>query len=481
MNTVLLVCRLVLAAVFVLAAVGKLADQPGARRAAGEFGVPERLTGIAGMGLPLIELAVAAALVPPLSAPYAAAAATLLLLAFAAAMIRMMARGEQPDCHCFGAIHSKPVSGGALARDGVLAAVAAFTAVAGWSHGGGAGVTGSGLSGDQMLALVAILIVVAAIGGLTAFCLALLRQQGRILARLDAIENGRAGGGTAAAVGWPGLMPGATAPDVMLEDLDRRPVALSSLWNDGTPTLLVFADPGCGPCAALLPEVAAWQHDHGNRLTVAIVYSGTIDDQRARSEEHGLTRVLRQRSNEASRAYRVQGTPSAVLISADGRIAAEPAAGAVAIRALVDRAIDSPVVLPPRTGDPAPVAELADLDGRVHRLGAATGRATALLFWNPDCGFCRQMLPGLRTYEADARADAPDLLLISRGTVEANRGCGLRAPIVLDQENRVMRDYGARGTPVAILIDGSGTVVTDPAGGAEAVFALLREAEVRLV
>ena len=59
MEVALSVARIVLAAVFALAAVTKLADLDGARRAARDFGVPERLAPAVGTLLPVAELAVA--------------------------------------------------------------------------------------------------------------------------------------------------------------------------------------------------------------------------------------------------------------------------------------------------------------------------------------------------------------------------------------------------------------------------------------
>lgn len=82
MDVVLLLARLVLAAVFVVAALGKLADREGSRRAVEGFGVPAALVGPVGLGLPVVELAIAVGLVVVASAAWAAAVAAALLGAF---------------------------------------------------------------------------------------------------------------------------------------------------------------------------------------------------------------------------------------------------------------------------------------------------------------------------------------------------------------------------------------------------------------
>src|SRR5687767_10184803 len=102
MEVVLLVARLLLAAVFFLAAATKLVDRAGARRAAVDFGVPAAVARPFAFILPLAELAVAGALLPGASARWGALGALALLLVFVAAIALNLARGRKPDCRCFG-------------------------------------------------------------------------------------------------------------------------------------------------------------------------------------------------------------------------------------------------------------------------------------------------------------------------------------------------------------------------------------------
>src|SRR3954447_24997261 len=109
MDAAVLAARLLLAALFVVSGVGKLADLPGFRRVLLGFGVGERLARIGAVALPIAELATAAALLVQPWAVWGAAAALLLLAAFTGAIVKVLARGEAPDCGCFGALHSAPV------------------------------------------------------------------------------------------------------------------------------------------------------------------------------------------------------------------------------------------------------------------------------------------------------------------------------------------------------------------------------------
>jgi thiol-disulfide isomerase/thioredoxin len=127
----------------------------------------------------------------------------------------------------------------------------------------------------------------------------------------------------------------------------------------------------------------------------------------------------------------------------------------------------------PRVGEPAPEVRLADLKGEEVSLQEGFGGTeTLVLFWNPGCGFCQQMLPDLKEWESKAPEGAPRLLVVSAGSEEANKEMGLTSPVVLDQQFAVGRSFGASGTPSAVLVDAEGKVATDVAVGAPAVMEL---------
>src|ERR671916_2626020 len=126
MNLALLVIRLLLAAVFVVAGVAKLADRKGSRQAMIDFGVPTGLASPLGILLPLAELVCAVALIPSATAWWGAVGTLALVLLFVAGIGINLARGRKPECRCFGQLHSAPAGWSTLARNTVLAAPAAF-------------------------------------------------------------------------------------------------------------------------------------------------------------------------------------------------------------------------------------------------------------------------------------------------------------------------------------------------------------------
>jgi methylamine dehydrogenase accessory protein MauD len=70
----------------------------------------------------------------------------------------------------------------------------------------------------------------------------------------------------------------------------------------------------------------------------------------------------------------------------------------------------------PAVGEPAPVLEVADLEGQAHRVGAARadGRSTLLLFVSPTCPVCKSLLPAVKSSRRDERTWL-DLILASDG------------------------------------------------------------------
>ena len=109
MNSVLVIARLLLAAVFGVSGVAKVADLRGARKSMGDFGVPASLAMPVAVLLALFELVCAIGLLTSSWAWWSAAAVLGMLVAFILAMAANLARGRSPDCHCFGQLHASVV------------------------------------------------------------------------------------------------------------------------------------------------------------------------------------------------------------------------------------------------------------------------------------------------------------------------------------------------------------------------------------
>jgi uncharacterized membrane protein YphA (DoxX/SURF4 family) len=150
-----LIVRIALAALFLVAALSKLAARQRTWARVRVFGVPERLARPVAVLLPLGELAIALLLVPASAARIGGILAGAALLMFSAAVARLIARGEAPECNCFGLLHSSSVGPGMLARNLCLAGIALGVAIV------GAG-TSPGISGQAwtfVVGLITLLVV----------------------------------------------------------------------------------------------------------------------------------------------------------------------------------------------------------------------------------------------------------------------------------------------------------------------------------
>jgi peroxiredoxin len=341
----------------------------------------------------------------------------------------------------------------------------------------------------------------------------LARQQGRILLRLEALEEHlgqRPSGLPPPAPNLPPQMPpglpmGSLAPDFELPDLSGRIEKLSDYR--GQKVLLTFFNPGCGFCVQMAPELAALPVEgREGRPLPLVVTTGDAETNRRLIEEHSIPcPVLVQAKMEVASEYRAHGTPMGYLIDEEGRIASEMAAGAEALlalaqapgapagdrngvaqsgnghkthpgnRALADSRINRSGL---KAGTVAPEFSLPRLDGGEVSLGEYRGRQALIVFSDPDCGPCNSLAPKLE--QIHRQRSGVEVLMVSRGEAEANRRkvkeLGLSFPVVLQRQWEISRLYGMFATPIAYWIDAGGTIAADVATGEEQILALWSQA-----
>jgi len=274
--------RLVISAVFAAAAFGKLAARAAAMQAVADFGVP---------GLLVLAL----------------------LAVFSAVVARVVLRGEHPACACFGAAGVTRVGVRTLARNGVLAVLAAVALAC--------ALASPRLPPAGRAAGLAVTVVLGAV----------LAWQGMQLRALRAQVSGPAVSQAAA----EGLPAGSVAPEFALPGADGAGRTLEGLLAGGLPMVLVFLHPGCGPCRLIAGELPRWRQRRAGQVEIVVVSSGTLEENRLWAAEYGITGVLVQDRFEVARRYRLRGTPDAVLIGQDGRVRIGAAGGPAGIRELL--------------------------------------------------------------------------------------------------------------------------------------------------
>jgi peroxiredoxin len=129
-----------------------------------------------------------------------------------------------------------------------------------------------------------------------------------------------------------GLSVGTPAPAFRLPRVGGGELSLEEYR--GQSVLLVFSDPGCGPCNQLAPKLERL-HRQSLDLEILMVSRGGRAANEAKIVEHGLTfPVVLQRHWEISRLYAMFATPIAYLLDRDLTVTAQVATGTNAIVAL---------------------------------------------------------------------------------------------------------------------------------------------------
>jgi len=333
----------------------------------------------------------------------------------------------------------------------------------------------------------------------------LVRQNGRILLRLESIEKtlgSRAGKGAKKQHEPAGLAIGTPAPDFELPDLDGARHKLSDFRERSV--LLIFFNPKCGFCTKMAADLAALPTENGpDRVVPVVVTTGAADENRKLVEQYGIRCVvLLQEEMQVAAKYHAQGTPMGYRIDAAGRIASDLAVGA---EALLKLATTLPSPHKPaakvnghaakghepdpslarskinrnglKAGTVAPEFRLPRIDGDELSLADFRGGRVLLVFSDPNCGPCDTLAPELERIHCQRRD--VQVLMISRRDAEATRvkasRLGLSFPIVMQKQWEVSLQYGMFATPIAYLIDEQGVLLSDVAVGVGPVLALAEQ------
>ncbi len=494
MEIILLLIRLILFGIFAVAGVGKLLDLEGSEQAVKDFGAPEEVAKPLAVLLPLAEIIFAVCLLFVETSWVGAIGALVLLLTFIGGILVQMAKGNAPDCHCFGVIHSEPVSKKILIRN-IIFAVMAFVLILSGKYNQGLSLfdaRNDNLEGNFM-SLILGLATVGLLAAVVFYLKKISEQQTQIMRRIEIMEvtalDSSAGEIKRDGVTQPaaGILIGTPAPEFSLPDINNEIVASGQLFAQAKPTLLVFVSPTCGPCASLLPEFETWQTELRGKMEFVFISSGNAEDNLKKFAGANLKRILLQNDREVGLLFGAEWTPAAVVVNEDGTIASKLAVGDQQIRGLVEKIkseIDNGemLLIAATKGDDSqniklgknlPEFALSDVFDKTVTSQSLLGKKTLVTFWSTTCGFCDQMLDDLRDWDKTKGTNEPHLLLLSEGEPEKHKAFDLNSSIVLDTGRTVSNELGMQGTPSAVLINENGKIVSETAVGAEQIWTLV--------
>jgi thiol-disulfide isomerase/thioredoxin/uncharacterized membrane protein YphA (DoxX/SURF4 family) len=485
MELVLLIIRLILFGVFAVAGISKLLDPEGAKKAMRDFGTPEEFTSFFAVGLPFAELTFAVCLLFVGMSWVGAAGALLLLTTFIGGMIWQMAQGNAPECHCFGQIHSEPVGKKSLIRNVAFALLALVLLFSGRERQG----LDLAATTVGMLQIVLILFLVILGVLLLGYLVKVAAQQNEIVRRLGILEfaSSEPGAVERNEAGDPsdGLPIGAPLPDFAIPDLNGRIVQLDHLLSENKPFLFLFVGAQCAPCETLLPEIKEWEATLSNKLKFVFVSHGDVAVNMEKFGNDPSRTVLVERERAFAVSVGAKWTPTALFVDSHGNIASHIAPGDLAIRRLVEqiktRDLNDDFVYflglnghrRPNIGQRIPEFKATDINGREITEKDFAGRTTLVAFSSPTCGHCAGLMEEIREWESSKNMNGPQIVVFTDGDEEEERKLGLRTPIIVDKDYKTAAGFGMRGVPSAVLVDETGTIVTEAAVGSNNIWSLI--------
>ena len=349
-----------------------------------------------------------------------------------------------------------------------------------------------------MVACIVIEALVAITLGLVLF--QVLKQQGRILHRLDELELKAAGASAPAE-----LEIGTLVQDFQAPDLSGRNVSLSDFRDRRV--LLIYWNPQCGFCDMLAAELAPLQTAlKKNNTEVVLVTYGDVESNRKLAVEHGLDSTILLIENSPAKEFivnelfRHRGTPSAYLLDEQKRVIQALAVGMDDILRIAREACDRDPApgaastgghRPPlqresrivrdglKAGTPAPAFRLPDIHGGTVSLDQFRGRKLLLVFSDPQCGPCDQLAPKLAELHRKHENNGLAVVMVGRGDPEQNKKKAVQHriefPVLLQEKWKLSRQYGIFATPVAFLVGKDGVIARNVATGPDEIMTLAYE------
>jgi peroxiredoxin len=351
----------------------------------------------------------------------------------------------------------------------------------------------------------------------------LVKQQGRVLLRLDDLERAMAARNSDAHgdhdhhhADSDGLPWGSAFPNFELADLTGATRKLSEFR--GQRLLLLSWSFDCGFCEAIVDDLARFEPNmQAENARILLLSSGDADSNRKHADElHITSQILLVTEQTTPAPFQQQGTPVAYFVDERGRVAAPLASGADQVvdlarriagieaassepaesaesndsagikgernhlkseRALSESRIERNGL---KAGTKAPGFSLPDLQGGTVSLEDYRNQRVLLVFSDPHCGPCDEIAPHLANFHRENRDNGVSLILVGRGDEQENRDkarkFGFDFPVVLQDKWKLSKAYGIFATPVAFLIAENGVIAKDVAVGKDAILALAADA-----
>jgi peroxiredoxin len=119
--------------------------------------------------------------------------------------------------------------------------------------------------------------------------------------------------------------------------------------------------------------------------------------------------------------------------------------------------------LKPAPRAPAPPLELADLQGKTHKLADYRGKVVLVNFWATWCEPCREEMPSIERLRASLEGRPFAVLAVNLAEPESRirkflDTMPLRFPVLLDRDAKAARAWQAKMLPATYIVGPDGAI-----------------------
>ncbi|MEZ5306577.1 MAG: hypothetical protein R2684_05450 [Pyrinomonadaceae bacterium] len=463
------VLKYLLSALLAFSGAAKLGAIDLTARTVQGFGISGKIARFVGVAVAILELGVGFALFADLAFSRTSAAG--LMLVFLVLVSLDFVRNKHTDCYCFGSLFRKQIDGRTVIRNLLLFG---FSIIVVLNRPETAMI---GIPDDLAKDAFAFgAFALASFAASKAFELGVLQRE--VEERISAFESlGSIASEDAVSAG---LLIGAPIPNLLVSDNDGKSFDLRNLVAKNLATLVVFVESGCTLCSELTKEIIEWRKLAKADLGLIVISKGSFEATLRKMGGEVKDFLLIANEGDALEKFGGKWVPSAVVVSANGRVGGRLATGIDEIVELGENLLEargeeemgielrlSPIC--DRFGESVPEFDLEYGSRRLTNRDLAA-RENYIIFWNPECEFCEEICDELPEWRS--RIEKAEIFLFTDKPLPAAYAERLGA-YVIDPGFGISNLIGKSGTPSAVVISAKGRVASETARGAREIRHLL--------
>ncbi|PRY63637.1 methylamine utilization protein MauE [Knoellia remsis] len=485
-----LVATLVVAGLFLTSGVLKLRDRAGALAGVRGFSfLPEPLVPVIARVLPYVEIALGVLLLVTWGSAFTGVAALALALAIGFVIVvgLSLARGERPTCHCFGEVSAEPISERTLLRNVAIALSAAAALLLDRPFPGVVPSLVRLGAAEVAFALTATVLVATA-----AILWSRLDAARRSIVTLTSERD--------AALARPAARPTLDIPEAAVLGRDGAYVPLADLAREKA-QLVIGVSPTCSVCKELSPAFAGWRAALDKEVGVTIVSWADLGSSVAAYPDDADF-LYADPDGRALGALGIGGTPGAVVLGTNGKVAAGPALGGESIMELITAVIQAIGVnmmtgMAHQAREPRPIggsdsgqehlpdtgSDLQDFLVRTETgeqvpfmdaLASVSTGPVPVVAWRDSCPYCSEIAAEMVQF-----SERGEVVLLVNEPISSVRSQGLTGPAFQTVDIDASGILGLPGTPAGFPVEEARVGAGGGVGGGSVLRMLVERARAK--